>query len=150
MGLTRKEMEAIIDRKESVIYDGRVVARQEDLPTEADLAKGSVEKTPLALESIDAQIKALEAQRASLIDSVATPPAKPPEGGQAGEPAGTPDGGGTEPDPLEKNIADLTEYLSGVGDEAELEALYQREAQGQNRKGALAAIEERLAQVEKS
>jgi hypothetical protein len=82
--LSREEMERVIREGGSVLYQGRIVARVEDLPNEVDLAQGDAEKQAAVRAAIDAQITALTAQRAQL-DS-ATPAT---EEQQEGEPSPT-------------------------------------------------------------
>ena len=62
----RKEMEAAIREGGSVLYAGRIVARAEELPSKAELARGDAEKEAAVAAEIDAQIAALSAQRAKL------------------------------------------------------------------------------------
>ena len=58
---------------------GRVLAtRHDQLPTEADLARGDPEKERLAAEAIDAQIAALQAARAGIGKAAAPGPVTPP------------------------------------------------------------------------
>jgi len=59
-------MEAAIAEGGSVLYDGRIVARAADLPSEADLARGDARKEAAVAAQIDAQIAALAAQRETL------------------------------------------------------------------------------------
>lgn len=61
-------MEEIIARGESVIVDNRIVDNVNDLPNEAELAKGNKEAEKAAKASIKAQMEALEAQLKSLDD----------------------------------------------------------------------------------
>lgn len=64
--LTRPQMEAIINRRESVLYRGRIINRLEDLPSAADLAAGDTVATTALAQDIDAQIARLTLERAKL------------------------------------------------------------------------------------
>ncbi len=59
-------MEAAIEEGGSVLYNGRIVASVDDLPSKAELARGDAEEEAAVAAEIDAQIAALEAQRAKL------------------------------------------------------------------------------------
>lgn len=74
--LTRAGMEHAIRAGGSVIHDGRVVSRIEDLPTEAQLAKGNTAAEDAALNNINRQRAELDAQEAQL-KAGRNPPAKP-------------------------------------------------------------------------
>ena len=64
--MTRAQMEEILKRKESVVYNGRSIARVEDLPSEEELAAGDAEaETRIAL-TLDDQIARLQARKAAL------------------------------------------------------------------------------------
>jgi hypothetical protein len=63
--------------------------------------------------------------------------------GSGGEGWGGGSGGGS--DPLSQSIPNLTSHLEGVNDAAELDRLIAAETAGQNRAGALAALEARKA-----
>lgn len=92
--LTRNEMEQVIVVGGSVLFQGRLIGRVQDLPTDADLAKGNPEQEAHAAAALDAQIAALQTQRARLVGGqspqigapatgtpapVTTPPATPAE-----------------------------------------------------------------------
>jgi hypothetical protein len=54
---------------------------------------------------------------------------------------------GGEPGPLDGSVEDLTAYLSGVDDAAAVDELIAAETGGKSRKGALAALEARRAEL---
>ena len=64
--LTRAGMEKTIRDGGSVQWNGNIVTNVGDLPTEADLAEGNEQATQVALDSLDRQQAALDAQRAQL------------------------------------------------------------------------------------
>lgn len=64
--LTRYGMEQVIRSGGSVLHDGVVRARIEDLPTEAQLAKGNTAAEDAALNNINRQRAELDAQEAQL------------------------------------------------------------------------------------
>ena len=65
--LSRTEMvDIIVNRKESVILNGRIIDKVSDLPTEAELALGDEKREAAAKSSLEAQIKELQAQVALL------------------------------------------------------------------------------------
>lgn len=66
MALTRADMEAIVRRNESVIYDGRVITSIGELPNDAELAKGDAVKEAEARASLRAQSDAIAAQLKTL------------------------------------------------------------------------------------
>ena len=68
MRISRKEMEEIIHRGESVIIDGQIYTTVESLPTEAELALGNKEQEEVARKSLKAQMEQLKAQM-SLLDA---------------------------------------------------------------------------------
>lgn len=68
--LSRKEMvEIIVNRKESVILNGKIIDNVNDLPTEAELAKGDAKREQEARLSLEAQMDAIKKQLASLESS---------------------------------------------------------------------------------
>lgn len=70
--LSRKEMvDIIVNRKESVILNGNIIDNVNDLPSEAELAKGDSKREAAARESLEAQMKALKDQLAILDDEKA-------------------------------------------------------------------------------
>lgn len=88
MPLNLEEMRAIVRKGESVIHgEGlrrRIISREEDLPTEGDLAHGDLEALTAARDGLtlrrtrlDAEIAALESEIASMNAQVA--PAAPSE-----------------------------------------------------------------------
>lgn len=84
--LSRNDMEQAIIQKGSVLYQGRIISRIQDLPTDADLAKGNPDMEAAAAAALDVQIAALTAQRARL--SLGQPPQiSPPPGDLAAAPA---------------------------------------------------------------
>lgn len=64
--LTRSEMEQTIIQRGSVLYRGRIISRIQDLPSDADLAAGDPAQEAAAAAALDAQIAALQAQRARI------------------------------------------------------------------------------------
>jgi hypothetical protein len=64
--LSRGEMEAAIAEGGSVLYGGHLISRVQDLPSAADLARGNPEQEAAAAAALEAQIAALQAQRAQL------------------------------------------------------------------------------------
>ena len=66
---TRQQMEDLIATGHSVLHNNRIIVRAADLPTEADLAEGDAGLTQAALDGIEAQQAALDAQRTKLLAS---------------------------------------------------------------------------------
>lgn len=66
--LTRQEMEAILARRESVMYRGQLITRLSDLPTEAELAvvADTAQARKEAQASLQAQLESVKAQLALL------------------------------------------------------------------------------------
>lgn len=64
--LTRAHMEEAIRAGGSVLHDGEIIAKVEDLPDEADLAAGDAEREAAVAAALDEQIARLAAQRARL------------------------------------------------------------------------------------
>lgn len=60
--MTRKEMIQVLQEGGSVLYQGSVITRYEDLPTEAELAKGDAAAEAAAKNSLQAEIERLKAQ----------------------------------------------------------------------------------------
>lgn len=56
-------------------------------------------------------------------------------------------GDAAEPGPLDQSVEDLTKHLEGVDDPAEIQRLIEAETGGKSRKGALAALEARKAEL---
>lgn len=71
--LTRSEMEQTIIQRGSVLYRGRIISRIQDLPSDADLAAGDPAQEAAAAAALDAQIAALQAQRARIGAGGASP-----------------------------------------------------------------------------
>jgi hypothetical protein len=63
---TREELEAAINEGGSVLVGGKIITRLEDLPSEADLAKGDEVKEAAARKGLEDQVKALQAELAKL------------------------------------------------------------------------------------
>jgi hypothetical protein len=61
--LTRKQMLTVINGGETIVFKGQSYGRHNinELPSEADLAKGDAEKEAAAAENIKAQLAALQA-----------------------------------------------------------------------------------------
>lgn len=78
--LTRAGMEAVIKDGGSVLHNGKLLRRIEDLPNEAELVKGDAEAEKATSDSLQRQIDALQAQLNTLVKKPATKPEKP-EGG---------------------------------------------------------------------
>ena len=64
--LSRKDMEDLIKSGQSIIHDGQMITRCEDLPTEVDLALGDPAKENETEANIDRQIASLQAAKAQL------------------------------------------------------------------------------------
>lgn len=60
--LSRDQMEQVIRSGGSVLHGGRLIGRVEQLPTDADLARGNPAQEALAAQALEAQIAALQAQ----------------------------------------------------------------------------------------
>jgi hypothetical protein len=60
--MTLDEMKAVIAGGGSVLYKGQIIAKEGQLPTEAELAKGNPEQEAQAQASLQAQITQLQAQ----------------------------------------------------------------------------------------
>lgn len=71
--LTRSEMEQAIIQRGAVLYRGRIISRIQDLPSDADLAAGDPAQEAAAAAALDAQIAALQAQRARIGADGASP-----------------------------------------------------------------------------
>lgn len=57
-------------------------------------------------------------------------------------------GGAEEPGPLDQSVEALSEHIAGIDDPAEIDKLIEAETGGKSRKGALAALEARKAELE--
>jgi hypothetical protein len=64
--LSRDEMVKIIAGGGSVLHGGRIISREADLPSEADLAQGDPARAADVAADLQAQIAALQAQVAQL------------------------------------------------------------------------------------
>lgn len=79
--LTRAGMEHVLREGGSVLLDGRQIEHLDDLPTEADLARGDERRTAAVREQLDRQMAELAAQRARLDTpegAIRQPSATPP------------------------------------------------------------------------
>lgn len=79
--LTRQEMETAINSGSGVLYNGHVITKVDDLPTEVDLAQGDTAREQAALENLLAQQRAIESQIARLAPSAPPVAQKPTSGG---------------------------------------------------------------------
>jgi hypothetical protein len=86
--LTRQEMEKVLRDNGSVMHQGRVIDKVEDLPQEADLARAHPAAARAAAARIDADIARLAAERAKLL--------APPEQGAQPAKAAAPEQGELE------------------------------------------------------
>ncbi len=64
--LSRQDMEALLLQGGSVLYRGRVITREVDLPTLAELAQGDPVAETAAVATLQEQIDRLQAQLATL------------------------------------------------------------------------------------
>lgn len=64
--LTREQMEQAIARGGSVLHQGRIISRVQDLPSAAELAEGDPERESATANSLQQQIADLQAQLAKL------------------------------------------------------------------------------------
>jgi hypothetical protein len=64
--LTRDAMVATINAGGSVIHGGELITNVDDLPTEAELAKGDAEREKQVAAALDDQIAKLQQQKSSL------------------------------------------------------------------------------------
>lgn len=64
--LTRAQMEQAIQDGGSVVVNGQILSRIDDLPSEADLAQGDAAKEQAARAALDQQIARLLSERAKL------------------------------------------------------------------------------------
>lgn len=74
--LTRDEMAAIIKGHGSVLYAGRIISREQDLPSEADLAAGNPDRAAAVAADLQAQIDRLSADLERLRSAPAAPEAE--------------------------------------------------------------------------
>lgn len=132
--LTRQEMEAVIDGGGSVIYDGTVFSRKENLPTALELANGDESATKAALEALELQKQAIDQQKAALEETTGKDGSSEPP-----------------PDPtaiLDENVDTVVAHIETLEDAQALQALFEAEHAGKTRKGVITAIENRLAAIE--
>lgn len=143
--LTRDEMEAVIARGGSVMYRGRIIRTVKDLPSRAELAVGDPVAEAKTRDDLDAQIAELERQKAKLTGEVQTLTAT---GGPVGGTAVI-GGTGAEDVILAGNVDQVRAYVQTVTDAEELVRLHAAESDREvARKGVLAAIEARAAELE--
>lgn len=76
--LTRPEMEAIIEAGESVLYEGRIITKVQNLPTSAELALGDPKREDSEIAKLQAMIADQGRMLARLMESRSggTPPAE--------------------------------------------------------------------------
>ena len=65
--LTYEGMKKVIEQGGGVSYGSAIITDVKALPTKAQLAKGNAKKTAAASAELDAQIAALQAQKAALV-----------------------------------------------------------------------------------
>lgn len=70
--LTREQMEQVLARGGSVLHQGRIISRAQDLPSAAELAAGDENQETQVANALQQQIDELHAQLAKL-----QPAAKP-------------------------------------------------------------------------
>lgn len=80
--MNRPQMEAVIRKGQSVLYQGRIISRTQDLPSAAELAAGDPEAEAAVAADVQAQIDALSEQLAKL-QAASTSPAAPKGKGKA-------------------------------------------------------------------
>lgn len=144
--LTREEMEAVIARGGSVMYKGRIIRTVKGLPSKAELSVGDPVAEAKTREDLDAQIAELERQKSTLTGEVQTVTVT---GGAVG--GTTVLGGNTsvEDTILAGNVDQVRAYVQTVTDPEELVRLFTAESDREvARKGVLAAIEARTAELE--
>ena len=100
--LTREQMERAIDEGGSVLYQGRILTSKEQLPSEAELAKGDANREEAARRELQAQIARLSAELSLLQPAApeaapAPAPASAPAAALESQPAGNPDSGNEPP-----------------------------------------------------
>jgi len=81
--LTRTEMEKLLRKGESVLYEGEIITSIADLPTDAVLAKGDKEKEAAARKELKAQLDAISKQLEQLDESKPAAPVKSPAKAEA-------------------------------------------------------------------
>ncbi len=89
MRLTHEQMIATVRRGEGVMHNGRVITKEAELPTPAELAQGDPAAEANTLAALQQQMTDLQAQMALLqpggqasAEQPATPPVTPPKGGK--------------------------------------------------------------------
>ena len=97
--LTRAGMEHALNTGGSVMLDGRLIEHRDDLPTEAELARGDERREAAVREALDAQIAQLMAQRQQLEGGETGIQQGPPETGTRTGPQATPTGPQPRPEP---------------------------------------------------
>jgi hypothetical protein len=85
--LSRKDMEDLIKSGQSIIHDGQMITRVEDLPTDVDLALGDPAKEDATEAEINRQIKALEDLKSQLQAGKSKPKAETAKATNDAEPA---------------------------------------------------------------
>ena len=85
--LTRAQMRAIIERRESVMIGGNIISRVEDLPSEVELSVGDPERQDAErarlqaeIERLSDQVEELQAAKAAEKPSAQAESKQPPEG----------------------------------------------------------------------
>lgn len=62
MALSRSEIEKIVNRGESVVWNGRVIRNREDIPSATELAGDDPLHRAAAVKDLEEQVKKLQAQ----------------------------------------------------------------------------------------
>ena len=109
--MKREEMIAVIEGGGSILHERRLHTRIETLPTKASLAQSEQEKAAAAGD-LDAQIAALQAQRAALDSS-----GKTSTGGQSSENEKDGDSDNTIEELMKHTRAELVEKAKEAGAE---------------------------------
>jgi hypothetical protein len=103
---TRDQLEEIIKRGESVIHNGEIITKIEDLPTEAELVLGNPALEKVTADVLDAQIARLQAERDKLTQAAAN-------GGKLPEPAGADTGNAADAKPADDGKAAQRQAILG-------------------------------------
>lgn len=144
--LTREEMEAVIARRGSVMYKGRIIRTVQGLPSRAELAVGDPAAEAKTRDDLDAQIAELERQKATLTGEVQTLTAT---GGAVGGTTVLAGSTSAEDTILAGNVDQVRAHVQTITDPEELARLVDAESDREvPRKGVLAAIEARTAELE--
>lgn len=87
--LSRADMEMIVKRNESVLWDGKLISDVNMLPTEADIAlkTGNFDPSSTNEDDLDAQIKTLEERKKALAEARKSAEKKAEEDQKAAEEA---------------------------------------------------------------